>query len=138
MIAPVGWPMPCAVLACQKATASARSLTIAWSGWKSMHQCHGNRYRRAPRCQGCVYRIEQRGMEHRVSGPGAELWGPCCRTTLRHSDYAALARALGATGERVEKAADLPGAVERALQSAPGLVDVVTSETVVSSDAQKG
>ena len=31
-------------------------------------------------------------------------------TTLRHSDYAALARALGAYGERIEEAADLPGA----------------------------
>src|SRR5262245_3467219 len=59
-------------------------------------------------------------------------------TTLRHSDYAALARALGASGERVEKAADLPGAIQRALRSAPALVDVVTSQTVVSSDAQKG
>jgi acetolactate synthase-1/2/3 large subunit len=59
-------------------------------------------------------------------------------TTLRHSDYAALARALGAHGERVEKAADLPGALERALKSAPALVDVVTSQTVISSDAQKG
>ncbi|MGB6349861.1 MAG: thiamine pyrophosphate-binding protein, partial [Pseudolabrys sp.] len=34
-------------------------------------------------------------------------------TTLRHSDYAALARALGASGERVEKPADLPGALQR-------------------------
>jgi thiamine pyrophosphate-dependent acetolactate synthase large subunit-like protein len=59
-------------------------------------------------------------------------------TTLRHSDYAALARALGASGERVEKVADLPGAVERALRSAPALIDVVTSQTVISSDAQKG
>jgi len=59
-------------------------------------------------------------------------------TTLRHSDYAALARALGANGERVEKAADLPAALRRALNSAPALVDVVTSQTVVSSDARKG
>jgi acetolactate synthase-1/2/3 large subunit len=59
-------------------------------------------------------------------------------TTLRHSDYAALARALGANGERVEKAADLPAALQRALNSAPALVDVVTSQTVVSSDARKG
>ena len=36
-------------------------------------------------------------------------------TTLRHSDYAALARALGAYGERVEKPADLAGALQRAL-----------------------
>ncbi len=59
-------------------------------------------------------------------------------TTLRHSDYAALARALGANGERVEKATDLPAALQRALKNAPALVDVVTSQTVISSDAQKG
>jgi acetolactate synthase-1/2/3 large subunit len=59
-------------------------------------------------------------------------------TTLRHSDYAALARALGANGERVERAADLPGALQRALKNAPALIDVVTSQSVVSSDAQKG
>ena len=59
-------------------------------------------------------------------------------TTLRHSDYAAMARALGLHGERVEKAEDLPGALQRALANAPALVDVVTSQTVLSSDAQKG
>ena len=59
-------------------------------------------------------------------------------TTLRHSDYAALARALGAHGERVEDAADLPAAIERALANAPAVVDVVTSRQVVSSDANKG
>ncbi|HTR14342.1 MAG TPA: thiamine pyrophosphate-binding protein [Roseiarcus sp.] len=59
-------------------------------------------------------------------------------TTLRHSDYAGLARALGASGERVERAEQLPGALRRALDNAPALIDVVTSQTVVSSDAQKG
>lgn len=59
-------------------------------------------------------------------------------TTLRHSDYAAMARALGAHGERVEKAEELAGALERALANAPALIDVVTSQAVVSSDAQKG
>ena len=59
-------------------------------------------------------------------------------TTLRHSDYAGLARALGAHGERVESADDLPGALQRALENAPALVDVVTSQSVVSSDARKG
>ena len=59
-------------------------------------------------------------------------------TTLRHSDYAAMARALGAHGERVENAADLPAALERALANAPALIDVVTSQTAVSSDAKKG
>jgi acetolactate synthase-1/2/3 large subunit len=59
-------------------------------------------------------------------------------TTLRHSDYAAMARALGAHGERVEKPEELQPALERALKNAPALVDVVTSQTVISSDAQKG
>lgn len=59
-------------------------------------------------------------------------------TTLRQSDYAALARALGARGERVEQAADLQSALKRALDNAPALIDVVTSQSVISSDAQKG
>jgi thiamine pyrophosphate-dependent acetolactate synthase large subunit-like protein len=59
-------------------------------------------------------------------------------TTLRHSDYAAMARALGAHGERVEKPEDLPAALRRAFGKAPALIDVVTSRTVISSDAQKG
>lgn len=59
-------------------------------------------------------------------------------TTLRHSDYAAMARALGAHGERVEDAADLPAALERALAHAPAVIDVVTSQSAVSSDAKKG
>ena len=59
-------------------------------------------------------------------------------TTLRHADYAAMARALGAHGERVEDPADLPAALERAIANAPSLIDVVTSQDAVSSDAQKG
>jgi len=59
-------------------------------------------------------------------------------TTLRHSDYAGMARALGLHGERVERPDELVPALKRALQSAPALVDVVTSQTVLSSDAQKG
>ena len=59
-------------------------------------------------------------------------------TVLRHSDYAAMAVALGAHGERVEKPEDLARALRRALDNAPALVDVVTSQTAVSSDARKG
>jgi acetolactate synthase-1/2/3 large subunit len=49
-----------------------------------------------------------------------------------------MARALGAHGERVEDVAELAGAVQRALANAPALIDVVTSQAVVSSDAYKG
>ena len=59
-------------------------------------------------------------------------------TTLRHSDYAAMARALGAHGERVETPDDLPAAIERGLANAPAVIDVVTSQQAVSSDARKG
>ncbi|MFC1681297.1 thiamine pyrophosphate-dependent enzyme, partial [Pseudomonadota bacterium] len=59
-------------------------------------------------------------------------------TTLRHSDYAGMARALGAHGERVEDPGELAGAIQRAFQNAPAVVDVVTSQDAVSSDAKKG
>lgn len=59
-------------------------------------------------------------------------------TTLQHCDYAAMACGLGAHGERVEDPADLPAALERALQNAPAVIDVITSQQAVSSDAQKG
>lgn len=49
-----------------------------------------------------------------------------------------MARALGAHGERVENAEDLPAALERALANAPAVVDVVTSQSAISSDAKKG
>jgi acetolactate synthase-1/2/3 large subunit len=59
-------------------------------------------------------------------------------TLLRHSDYAGMARALGLHGERVEDPADLKDAIARALANAPAVVDVVTSQDAVSSDAKKG
>ena len=59
-------------------------------------------------------------------------------TTLRDSDYAGMARALGAHGERVEDPADLAAAISRAIANAPAVVDVVTSQDAVSSDATKG
>ncbi|TMV04243.1 thiamine pyrophosphate-binding protein [Ruegeria sediminis] len=59
-------------------------------------------------------------------------------TMLRHSDYAAMATALGAYGERVEDPADLADAIKRGLENAPAVIDVVTSQQAVSSDAQKG
>ncbi|MCA0302835.1 MAG: thiamine pyrophosphate-binding protein [Proteobacteria bacterium] len=68
----------------------------------------------------------------------ANYGGRVVGTTLRHSDYAAMARALGAHGERVENPADLPAAIQRALANAPAVVDVVTSQTAISSDARKG
>jgi acetolactate synthase I/II/III large subunit len=48
-------------------------------------------------------------------------------TTLKHSDYAGMARALGAYGERVETPDALVDALRRALDNAPAVLDVVTS-----------
>ena len=59
-------------------------------------------------------------------------------TTLAHSDYAAMARAFGAHGERVEDPADLGPAIACAIENAPSVIDVVTSQQVASSDADKG
>jgi acetolactate synthase I/II/III large subunit len=59
-------------------------------------------------------------------------------TSLRDSDYAGLARALGAHGETVAQADDLAPALRRALANAPAVVDVKTSQLAVSSDASKG
>ncbi|MCS7268874.1 MAG: thiamine pyrophosphate-binding protein [Geminicoccaceae bacterium] len=59
-------------------------------------------------------------------------------TLLRHSDYAGMARALGLFAERVERPEELGPALDRALANPPSLLDVVTSQTAVSSDAEKG
>lgn len=59
-------------------------------------------------------------------------------TTLRHSDYTAMAMVLGAHGEWLGKPEKLTPAFERALANAPAVVDMVTSRAVASSDAQKG
>ena len=59
-------------------------------------------------------------------------------TSLAHSDYAALAKSLGAYGVRVEDPEKLEQALSEALNNTPSVVDVVTSSTILSSDATKG
>ncbi len=59
-------------------------------------------------------------------------------TLLAWSDYAAMARAFGLHAERVTDPARLQGAIEDALANAPALVDVVTTQDALSSDAGKG
>jgi thiamine pyrophosphate-dependent acetolactate synthase large subunit-like protein len=68
----------------------------------------------------------------------ANYGGRVVGTTLRHSDYAGMARALGAYAERIEDPGELPAALTRALANAPALLDGGTSQAVVSSDASKG
>lgn len=64
--------------------------------------------------------------------------GKVVGTTLQFSDHAAMARAFGMHAERVEKAEDLAGALDRAFANSPALVDVVVSPEAVSSDAKSG
>ena len=59
-------------------------------------------------------------------------------TSLPHSDYATLAKSLGAFGVRVEEPEKLENALREALNNTPSVVDVITSSTILSSDASKG
>jgi acetolactate synthase-1/2/3 large subunit len=64
--------------------------------------------------------------------------GKVVGTRLQSSDHAAMARAFGMHGERVEHTADLPAAIERALANLPALLDVVVSPEAKSSDGKSG
>lgn len=57
---------------------------------------------------------------------------------LQPVDYAAMARAFGLHGERVDRVEDLPGAIDRALAARPALLDVVVSPEAVSGDGASG
>jgi acetolactate synthase-1/2/3 large subunit len=67
-----------------------------------------------------------------------ENFGRVVGTRLQYADHAAMARAFGLHGERVERAEDLPAAIERALANRPALLDVVVTPEPASSDAKSG
>lgn len=67
-----------------------------------------------------------------------ETHGRVVGTRLQFADHAAMARAFGLHGERVERAEDLPGAIERALANLPALLDVVVTPEARSSDSKTG
>jgi acetolactate synthase I/II/III large subunit len=67
-----------------------------------------------------------------------ENYGLVAGTLLADSDYAAMARAFGAHGERVTDPADLSEAIRRAIENAPAVVDVVTTQDAPSPDSGKG
>ena len=64
--------------------------------------------------------------------------GKVVGTRLSFADHAAMARAFGMHAERVERAEDLPEAIDRALAHRPALLDVVVTPEAVSSDARTG
>lgn len=59
-------------------------------------------------------------------------------TRLQDSDHAAMARAFGMHGERVERPEDLPGALARAMANRPALLDVLVTTEAISSDGKTG
>jgi acetolactate synthase-1/2/3 large subunit len=65
-------------------------------------------------------------------------YGRVSGTRLQFADHAAMARAFGMSAERVERADDLPGAIDRALARRPALLDVVVTPEAVSADAKSG
>ena len=64
--------------------------------------------------------------------------GKVVGTRLQFSDHAAMARAFGMHGERVEKPEDLGPALDRAFKNRPALVDVVVTPEAISSDGKTG
>ena len=52
--------------------------------------------------------------------------------------YDLVAEGLGAYAERIEKPEDLPGAIERALENAPALLDVAVTKEAESPDFKNG
>jgi len=68
--------------------------------------------------------------------------GKVVGTRLQHADHAAMARAFGLYGERVERAADLDEALARALaanrRGQPALLDVLVTGEAMSSDGRSG
>ena len=77
-----------------------------------------------------AWNIERYDQEHN--------YGLVVGTELGDNDYAALGRALGAHGEKVTDAAELPDALKRALAHAPAVVDVDTTRDAESPDSTKG
>jgi acetolactate synthase-1/2/3 large subunit len=71
-----------------------------------------------------------------------ETHGKVVGTRLQFADHAAMARAFGLHGERIERVEDLPGAIARALavvaRGGPALLDVLVTPDAVSSDAKSG
>ena len=67
-----------------------------------------------------------------------ERYGRVVGTRLQFADHAALARAFGMHAERVEKAEDLPAALERAFANRPSLLDVTVTTEAISADGKSG
>lgn len=65
-------------------------------------------------------------------------YGLVVGTELGSANYAQMAQAFGAHGEQISDPEALPGALRRALDNAPAVIDVLVTRDAVSSDAKKG
>jgi acetolactate synthase-1/2/3 large subunit len=102
-------------------------------------QRHGDRHRGSSSRQDRSDRLEQRRVEYRAPRSGVQLR----RSGGRHPAGAFRLRRHGSCPGRSRRAGREARAAcrrhrARALANAPALVDVVTSQTVISSDATKG
>jgi acetolactate synthase I/II/III large subunit len=78
----------------------------------------------------CAWNIERHDQESN--------YGLVVGTELGDADYARMAQAFGAYGERVTDPEDLTAALRRALDNVPALLDVLVTRDAVSSDAKRG
>ncbi len=67
-----------------------------------------------------------------------ECYGKVVGTRLQFADHAAMARAFGMHGQRVERFEDLEEALKTAMQNLPALLDVTVSTNARSSDSRSG
>ena len=67
-----------------------------------------------------------------------DRFGKVVGTRLQFADHAAMARAFGMHGKRVERIEDLDEAIAAALQNLPALLDVIVSTEARSSDSRSG
>jgi acetolactate synthase-1/2/3 large subunit len=67
-----------------------------------------------------------------------DSYGAVVGTRLQFADHAAMARAFGMHGQRVEREEDLDAAIASALRSLPALLDVVVSTQARSADSRSG
>jgi acetolactate synthase-1/2/3 large subunit len=67
-----------------------------------------------------------------------ESHGEVVGTRLQYADHGAMARAFGMHAEQVARPEDLPGALKRALDNRPALLDVLVTPEAASGDARSG
>ena len=68
----------------------------------------------------------------------ADRFNTVVGTRLQFADHAAMARAFGMHGQRVQRHEDLDAAITLAMQNLPALLDVVVSTEARSSDGKSG